>query len=278
MSRVKPSPELLEQLSPLERALFRVARAVNDSAPLKRACYGYVRAFGTGWVDPCIRRILRVEGLEHVKKLDPDDSVLLAANHRSYFDFYVALDVILKHTDLGRNGLFFPVRSNYYYDHLSGILVNALIGGMSMFPPVFREGDKRDFNRYSIDYLLDLCRRPGTLVGFHPEGTRNKTDDPYTLMPAQPGVGKLVLEARPRVLPVFINGLSNNFVKQVLDGLRGKADPIYLVFGEPLDLAVFDGLKSRLTTQKKVADRLREEIMKLGAEERRLRAQTVAAA
>mgnify|MGYP001480307136 CR=1 FL=1 len=40
-----------------------------------------------------------------------------------------------------------------------------------------------------------LPDQPGTVVGLHPEGTRGKGPDPYTFLPAQPGVGKLALVA-----------------------------------------------------------------------------------
>lgn len=268
----RPTGAMLASLSPKERALFQTARLVTEVPGAKRALYQYGRTVGTAWIWPLVRRLVRVHGLERLERIAPTDAVLLVANHRSYFDFYVVLAVLLRETRLGHRGLYFPVRGNYYYDHLSGLALNLFVGGLSMFPPIFREGEKRDFNRYTMDYLLELCRTPGVLVGFHPEGTRNKTDDPYTLLPAQPGVGKLVLEAQPRVVPLFINGLSNNFPKQIVDGLRGRGELIHVVFGDPVDPREFAGLKSRLTTQKKVADKLRLILTDLGQEEKRLRA------
>src|SRR2546429_6871258 len=39
---------------------------------------------------------------------------------------------------------------------------------------------------------------------FRSEGTRNKSDDPYSFLRPQPGVGKLIKDANPQVVPIFI--------------------------------------------------------------------------
>jgi hypothetical protein len=38
----------------------------------------------------------------------------------------------------------------------------------------------------SLSVLVELLQKPGNVIGFHPEGTRNNGDDPYHLLPAQP--------------------------------------------------------------------------------------------
>src|SRR6185436_13435431 len=71
------------------------------------------------------------------------------------------------------------------------------------------------FDMYTFRVLTELARvGPGNIIGFHPEGTRNKSDDPYSFLPAQPGVGKLILASRPQVIPVFIAGLCNDLPRQ----------------------------------------------------------------
>ena len=58
----------------------------------------------------------------------------------------------------------------------------------------------------------------------HPEGTRGKGPDPYELLPAQPGVGKLALVGKPVVIPAFILGLGNDIVEDVrLNFTQGRA-------------------------------------------------------
>ena len=134
-----------------------------------------------------------------------------------------------------------------------------------MFPPFFRAAEKKAFNKHSLAILIDKMKTAGQLVGFHPEGTRNKGDDPYTLLPAQPGAGELALKARPFVVPAFINGLSNSLWGEV----RGRTKLI-AVFGEAIELPQIEG-DTRLTHHKKTADLLNERIEALFEEEKALR-------
>ena len=91
--------------------------------------------------------------------------------------------------------------------------------------------------------------------------------DPYSFLPAQPGVGKVIMEARPQVIPIFIAGLGNDLPRQVLGNWTG-GNKVRLWFGEPLDLSEFYGQRNSLRTHKKLADRLMEEIGELGKQDR----------
>ena len=109
----------------------------------------------------------------------------------------------------------------------------------AMYPPIFRERKRAALNLASLDELAGLLDRGGFFVGIHPEGTRKKDDDPYTFLPAQSGVGRVIRKARVPVLPVFVNGLLNDLVTQVKGGVLGNGPPIHVVFGQPID---FGGL------------------------------------
>jgi len=150
-----------------------------------------------------------------------------------------------------------------------GLVMSALLTGGSMFPPFFRAPEKKAMNRRSLDILLEKLRTPGEMVGFHPEGTRNKTDDPYTLLPAQPGVGELALKARPVIVPAFILGMTNHFWTEVKANRR-REPTVIAVFGKPVELPEIRG-GTRLSHHKRFADLLNERITALGAEERALR-------
>ena len=54
--------------------------------------------------------------------------------------------------------------------------------------------------------------------------------DPYSYLPAQPGVGKLIKDAAPQVIPVFIAGLGNDLSRQVLGNWTG-GEKIRIHFG-----------------------------------------------
>ncbi|HMG54424.1 MAG TPA: hypothetical protein VK601_13100, partial [Kofleriaceae bacterium] len=103
-----------------------------------------------------------------------------------------------------------------------------------------------------------------------------KGPDPYTFLPAQPGVGKLALIARPVVIPAFIHGLGNSAVDDIRanftrDARRARA--IVIVFGSPIDYSDLCIEKPRPTLYKKCADRFMAEVGQLSHRERELRAE-----
>jgi 1-acyl-sn-glycerol-3-phosphate acyltransferase len=146
------------------------------------------------------------------------------------------------------------------------------MSGGTMFPPFFRAVEKKLFNKHSLAILIEKMRTPGQLVGFHPEGTRNKTDDPYTLLPAQPGAGELALKARPYVVPAFITGLTNSVRAELMANLR-RERTVVAVFGDPVELPQFEG-ETRLSHHKRMADLFTERILALATEEKAVRAGT----
>jgi 1-acyl-sn-glycerol-3-phosphate acyltransferase len=149
-----------------------------------------------------------------------------------------------------------------------------LMGWWSMYPPIFAENEKRLFDKYSVRRLAQLCRSgPGHVIGFHPEGTRNLNDDPYSYLRGQPGVGKLIKDAAPQVVPVFIAGLGNSLVRQVVGNWTG-GEKIRIWFGAPLDLTAFLEKKDHVRTYKEISEFVMTKIAELGEEDRSLIALT----
>jgi 1-acyl-sn-glycerol-3-phosphate acyltransferase len=142
-----------------------------------------------------------------------------------------------------------------------------------MYPPVFREKEKRAFNHFTVDALAELIQTPGSLVGMHPEGTRNKTDDPYTLLPAKPGVGEIVFRARPVVLPIFLLGMGNDFVHETTSTQTRSGDPVTMVIGKPTTVPIAVDATPGLKTYKRIADHLCHSLTELGEKERQYRVQ-----
>lgn len=224
----------LEALTPFERFAVRLVRRMHQGRwpPVWAACQ---RQLGARWIMALAGPLLEVHGLEHVAATSRDRPLLLAANHRSFFDLYVTMAVLYRRLP-GWRATCFPVRGRYYYQRPGGVLLNALIANWAMYPPFFHEPRKRRFDQWSLGELARLCREGrGRLVGFHPEGTRNKSDDPYSFLPAQSGIGRLMLEARPTVVPVFIAGLPNS-IGEILRRRRGGGEPIRLWFGAEISL------------------------------------------
>jgi 1-acyl-sn-glycerol-3-phosphate acyltransferase len=255
-------------LSWMERIAFRLMRFLNQGPGRRVARIWQLRVITplVGWL--LVYRRLRVHGIERLDGIPRGAPILLVTNHRTFFDLFILGWLLIRHPRLTRQ-VSFPVRSNFFYESPLGLLMSALLTGGSMFPPFFRSAGKKAMNRYSLDILLEKLRTPGQMVGFHPEGTRNKTDDPYTLLPAQPGAGELALKARPVVVPAFILGMTNHFWTEVKANRR-RMPLVIAVFGKPVELPEIAG-ETRLSHHKKFADLLNERIAALGAEERALR-------
>jgi 1-acyl-sn-glycerol-3-phosphate acyltransferase len=165
------------------------------------------------------------------------------------------------------------VKSSFFYDRLLGPVVNGAMSFFAMYPPIFRDKERAALNLASLDELVRLLRQGGTFVGIHPEGTRKKDDDPYTFLPAQSGVGRVIHKARVPVLPVFVNGLVNSIPAQVAGNVTGKGRPVFVVFGAPVDFGGLLDAPGSPRTYKRLSEMALEAIGKLGQEERALRAE-----
>jgi 1-acyl-sn-glycerol-3-phosphate acyltransferase len=163
------------------------------------------------------------------------------------------------------------VRSGFFYDRALGIFMNGVMSFFAMYPPIFRDRKRAALNLASLDELARLLRRGGFFVGIHPEGTRKKDDDPYTFLPAQSGVGRLIHKARVPVVPVFVNGLSNDFARQIRDNVMRRGAPIHIVFGAPVDFGALLDLPGSPRTYKRISERTLEVIGELGREEKEIR-------
>jgi 1-acyl-sn-glycerol-3-phosphate acyltransferase len=230
------------------------------------------RYLGATWIQVSTYNLLTVYGMEHLEALSRERPILLVANHRSFFDMYVVSTVLFRRAR-GPVKLFFPVRGRFFYDSLLGVGVNFLMGWWSMYPPFFSGGEnplveKREFDKFSMRRLAELCREGRAhVIGFHPEGTRNRNPDPYTYLRAQPGVGKIIKDARPQVIPVFIAGLGNNLPRQVKSNWTG-GEKIRVHFGPQLELEPFLAKRDGLRAFKEIADFVMSKIAELGEKDR----------
>jgi 1-acyl-sn-glycerol-3-phosphate acyltransferase len=271
----KPSADEMAVLSRFERFTFRFIHRMNQGA-WKRFWTWCQSVFGAGWIQLATYNLMQVYGLEHVATAARDRPLLLVANHRSFFDMYVVSTTLFRHTSW-RKQLFFPVRGRFFYDSVPGWFVNLVMGWWSMYPPFFASGEKpilekRAFDKYSFRLLTELCRNgPGNVIGFHPEGTRNKAADPYSYLPAQPGVGKIIKDAAPQVIPVFVAGLGNDLPKQVMGNWRG-GEKIRIHFGPQLDLTDYLSRADRARTYIEISRFVMSKIAELGEQDRKQQA------
>jgi 1-acyl-sn-glycerol-3-phosphate acyltransferase len=259
-----PTESELAPLSWIEKAGFSLAHRMNLGA-WKRLWTFCQRHIGSLWIYLATYNLMNVFGIENFERTDPERPVLLVANHRSFFDMYTVSSVIFRRTRRPIE-LYFPVRARFFYDNPAGWFVNLVMGWFSMYPPFFREereAGKREFDKYSLRRLIQLASNGRAhVIGFHPEGKRNLSEDPYSFLPAQPGVGKVIYAARPQVVPVFIAGLGNDLPKQIR-GNWSDGEKIRIRFGEPIDLSSFYERSDRLRTHKDISDHLMDKISEL---------------
>lgn len=257
-----PTSEELAVLDTTEKIGFKLTHRMNLGA-WKRFWTFCQRHIGSLWIKICTYNLMNVFGIENVENTSVDKPLLLVANHRSFFDMYTVSSVLFRQTKRPMR-LFFPVRAKFFYDNPIGWAVNLVMGWFSMYPPFFREekeAKKREFDKYALRRLVQISSEGyAHVIGFHPEGKRNLSDNPHELLRAQPGVGAVIMKAQPQVIPVFIAGLGNDLPKQVLGNWMG-GEKVRIWFGEPIDLAEFYEKKDRLRTHKEIADFL---MLKIG--------------
>ncbi len=279
-SALMPSAEEISVISTTERLGFQLTHRMNQGR-WKKLWTFCQRHLGSLWIKIATYNIMNVFGLENIEKIDVNRPLLLVANHRSFFDMYVVSSVMFRQTKHPMV-LYFPVRAKFFYDNFIGWFVNLVMGWWSMYPPFFREDKqvkKRDFDKYSMRRLTQICAEGyGHVIGFHPEGKRNLSDNPYEMLPAQPGVGAVIMKAQPQVIPVFIAGLRTGYIdgkqqfmgdlpKQILGNWTG-GEKVRIWFGEPIDLSQFYEKGDRLRTHKEIGDFLMTKIKELGDQDR----------
>ncbi len=266
-------------LSRIEKLALKFGELANENPRGKWLQTRFLRGISYVWVRAGISKRMIVEGLDDLKALQPPSGVMIVANHRSFFDSYAMLLACYMGKVGWAKSLQFPVRSNFFYDKALGIAINAAIAGGAMYPPIFRDKERRALNEEALDRMVEILKRKDSVLGMHPEGTRGKGPDPYELLPAQPGAGKVALLAKPTVIPGFINGLGNNIVDDIRvtytsEARRSRA--IVSIFGPPIDYSALAAEKPRPTLYKKCADLMMAEVKKLSLREKELRADIMA--
>jgi 1-acyl-sn-glycerol-3-phosphate acyltransferase len=265
------------KISRLERLQMRLIKKSFEPGLVDRLLRWGQRSIGQRWIHIATSRLHQVHHLERVQALGPGQSFILVANHRSFFDLYVVTGALVR-SGL-RQRIVFPVRANFFYDRVLGFFVNGVMSFFAMYPPVFRDPRLAPLNLLGLEEITRLLRAGPTLVGIHPEGQRNKTDDPYTFLPAQSGVGRLVYGARVPVIPVFVNGLlPKDLPRQIKSNFDRTGIPIHTVFGRPID---FGGLLEEAPSPrlyKKLAERCLDAVRELSCEEKVFRAQAASSA
>lgn len=256
-------------LDPVARAQIRFIQRSLQPGTLNRILRWCQRQLGARWINASLTNLRQVHGVERLPDLSGGQSFLLVSNHRSFFDLY-AVSAYLVARGLPQR-ILFPVRANFFYDNPLGPVVNGVMSFFAMYPPIFRQPSRAAFNLAGLDEIVRLLRAGGVLVGVHPEGTRKRDGDPYTLLPAQPGIGRLIYHARVPVIPVFVNGLGNSIPKQIAGNVTKSGEPVHIVFGAPVEFGALLETPASPRAYKKLSERALAAIHALGQEEKSYR-------
>lgn len=174
-----------------------------------------------------------------IDNLPYSGGVLIASNHISAYD-----TIFLPWAVIGKfpmQMLWAPAKEELFRNRFTGLLY----GSWGAFP-VNRGRDVKAARR--INELLINQK-----VMLFPEGTRHKDG---MLGKGNRGVGKIIYDTRPVVIPTALIGLNKWEFPRV--GLDGK-----VVFGQPLDFSVLFQLEDNKTTHQLIADRVMEAIADL---------------
>ncbi len=260
-----------KRLGFVERAIIGFVRGTFRRGFLDFVIRKLQRVIGSTWIHHFTKHLRHVFGIERLPRLDRNKSFIIVSNHRSFFDLYVVTGHLVR---LGlKHRIVFPVRAAFFYDSLLGLFVNGVMSFFAMYPPIFRDRKKASMNPASIEELGWLLRQGGKLAGIHPEGMRNLSGDPYSFLPAQRGVGKIIHTAGVTVIPVFINGLINDLPRQIGSNFDGTGRKIVVVFGAPIDFGGLMKAPGGPKVHQAIADRTLDVIAELGFEERLRRAE-----
>ena len=178
-------------------------------APFLQRCWVTFSIYVVGIYASGINRFV-IKGNKNIPGHGP---VLIASNHISAYDTIFLPWAVIRHNPLQM--LWAPAKEELF----ENILLRLIYTSWGAFP-VRRKRDVRA-GRFLNDLLLDQK------VMLFPEGTRHKDGQ---LGPGNRGVGKMIFDTRPTVIPTALIGL--NLWK--FPGFRQEA---VVVFGTALDFS-----------------------------------------
>jgi len=257
----------------LERLAVPAVDAINTRPTLKRVTRPMWRYVGKNFVTSLSSNLYRLYGTETLRSLEAPQGVIVVPNHRSFFDLFFTTAAMIDLAPHLAGQLMFPVRKDYFYDRLPGLLLNLTLTSGSMWPPIFRDDRKSALNAIAMQQLGQAMRK-GAVVGIHPEGTRGRGPDPYAIGRIRPGLGQLVIAAHPDaiVLPTWILGMSNSFFETVsrnfyAPGKRGE--PVRIWYGTPIRSG--DLVRTHGDDAMAITEAVMREVVALGEQDRQER-------
>ncbi len=190
--------------------------------------------------------VLNRTTLHHMDRLPSRDTgFFLLCNHISMLDGQVISMVTFPRT------YWFPSKAAFYKNTAQGLAYTVLTGFKS-FPVRRGERDQR-----AIDLIRDLLAS-GEGVLLFPEGTRSRDG---TLGKGKVGVGRLAHDAKPMIVPTYLEGFDDILGKSRW-GLRAGRQA-HVNFGAPLDMSDLYAQDGTRETCQAIVDRVMDAIADL---------------
>lgn len=209
-------------------------------AHILQRCWVTFSVYVVGFYASFLNRFL-INGSSNIPASGP---VLIASNHISAYDTIFLPWAVIRHNPLQM--LWAPAKEELF----SKTFLRLIYSSWGAFP-VKRKRDLKA-GRVLNDLLLDQK------VMLFPEGTRHKDGQ---LGPGNRGVGKIIYDTRPTVIPTALTGLNS----WKFPGFRQDAA---VVFGAPLDFSDLFQLEDCKETHLLIVDRLMQAIAALLTGER----------
>ena len=265
------NPSTKNELSPAEpKGASKFFGAAKRAVDKTIDGLGFSVAFGTAAISSLILfRILnktKVYGLKNIPS--EHENVLYFINHNSLVDNFIfeaaayVPKIFFQHKYLpinlaDRKNFFGDPSSKKLRDRVMRILGRHFFRHLKAYPV-----DRRTGNMEQVEEWRKLIKDNIMIV--YPEGTRSRTGK---VGHGKPGVGKLIHEARPIVMPVFMSGTA-----QVL-GVGMKFPAVFktmkVYIGKPMDLSdIFldqlpEDRRSQMLYYTKISEAVMDEIRNL---------------
>ena len=191
------------------------------------------------WVIGCYASAINRFSIKGAERIPASGGVLVASNHISAYDTIFLPWAVIRGNPLQM--LWAPAKEELFASRLLG----TLYGSWGAFP-VRRGRDLRAGKRIN-QLLMDQK------VMLFPEGTRHKDG---VLGKGNRGVGKIIYDTRPQVIPTALSGVNRWRFPAV--GAKGA-----VVFGAPLDFSDLYQLEDCKETHQLIVDRVMEAIASL---------------
>ena len=262
-------------LTKTEKFNVRLVEAWHSVPTLSRLSMWMTRRHIRLQFEIILHNIFETHHFERLTKANYDNGILVCANHRSYVDNFAIAVRAMRYIPKDVR-MIAPARTEGIFDAPYGVFVNFFLTFMNIYPPVVRSSRGSMWGKQVIQILTDLLLKGRSAVFIHPEGGRNKGDDPYKLLPAKPGLGKIIHSTRTEVFPVFLQGFPKKpkeFISANYGKNKCKAPLVHAIMGESIDFSRERAMPASPEIYREIGRRLMDAIEALSVEERQLRAQ-----